>query len=258
MSKTAIGIDLGSRATKIVWVQNGEVIRSEIFDTGHNTVSRVIELLEDPGDASVLATGYGRHLADASLSCRTITEIRACARGVHHLCPDCNSAVDIGGQDSKVIELTDVGRAGGFEMNDRCAAGTGRFLEVMAKALGYCSLEEFGTCARGAGRPVQVNSMCTVFAETEVVSLIARGEDRHCIALGLHVAVARRIAAMTSRIKLGKKTLFVGGVAKNPCMVKALGDELDGPLVVVPEEPELAVALGAALVGLETEARRDG
>lgn len=250
MSKIAIGIDLGSRATKIVWVHKGEVLRSEVFDTGHNSVSRVVELLGDPGDAPVVATGYGRHLADGVLSCRTITEIRACARGVHHLCPDCNSVVDIGGQDSKVIELTDGGRAGRFEMNDRCAAGTGRFLEVMAKALGY-SLEEFGTDALAARVPVQVNSMCTVFAETEVVSLIARGEDRHCIALGLHVAVARRIAVMASRIKLGKKTLFVGGVARNPCMVKALGDELDGQLVV-PEGPELTIALGAALVGLET------
>lgn len=257
MSKTAIGIDIGSRATKIVWVQNGKILRSEIFDTGHNPISRVIELLGDPDDASIIATGYGRHLAEAALSCRTITEIRACARGVHHLCPDCNSVVDIGGQDSKVIELTDSGKAERFEMNDRCAAGTGRFLEVMAKALGY-SLEEFGTDALSAERPVQVNSMCTVFAETEVVSLIARGENRHCIARGLHVAVARRIAAMASRIRLGKKTLFVGGVARNPCMVKALSDELDGQLVVVPKEPEFAVALGAALVGLETEARRRG
>ena len=140
------------------------------------------------------------------------------------------------------------GGFGRFEMNDRCAAGTGRFLEVMATALGY-RLEDFGTEAPAADRPVQVNSMCTVFAESEVVSLIARGEDRRRIALGLHVSTARRVAAMASRTEMGSKVLFVGGVAKNPCIVAALGDELPCELVV-PEDPELVVALGAALIAL--------
>ncbi|KPJ52929.1 MAG: 3-hydroxyacyl-ACP dehydratase, partial [Planctomycetes bacterium DG_58] len=180
--------------------------------------------------------------------CPVVTEIRACATGARWLSPDIGSALDIGGQDSKVVEVPREGGFGRFEMNDRCAAGTGRFLEVMAATLG-CSVEDFGAEALRAERPVHVNSMCTVFAESEVVSLIARGEDRRRIALGLHIATARRVATMVSRIHTGKRILFVGGVANNPCMVQVLRDELSCELAV-PERPELTVALGAALVGL--------
>ena len=249
MSNCTIGIDLGSRATKILWLEDGVPVRTELFDTGHDPIQRVRELVSDVGEVRVVATGYGRNLADASLGCRTVTEILACARGTHHLCPEAGAVIDIGGQDSKVIELDDAGKANRFEMNDRCAAGTGRFLEVMAKALGY-SLDEFGREALAAKAPVQVNSMCTVFAESEVVSLIAHGADRRSIALGLHVAIARRIASLVSRVRIGRKVLFAGGVARNICMVKTLADELDVELIV-PEHPEFVVALGAALSGLE-------
>jgi predicted CoA-substrate-specific enzyme activase len=131
-------------------------------------------------------------------------------------------------------------------MNDRCAAGTGKFLEVMAHALGY-PLETFGEEALKADRPVQVGSVCTVFAESEVISLIAKKEDRRRIALGLHQASARRIAAMASRIGRRRKVLLVGGVARNPCMAAALREELDCE-IVVPEHPEFVVALGAAMI----------
>jgi predicted CoA-substrate-specific enzyme activase len=206
-------------------------------------------VLDGVEPAPTLATGYGRQLARANLECPTVTEIRACARAARRLAPDCEAVIDIGGQDTKAIELGGRGEFGRFEMNDRCAAGTGRFLEVMAAALGY-GLEEFGAQALKADRPVQVNSMCTVFAESEVVSLIARGEERRRIALGLHVSVARRVAAMASRVGPGRRVLFVGGVARNPCMAQALRDELPGELIV-PDRPELAVALGAALIARE-------
>ena len=249
MTEATIGIDIGSRATKIVWLQGTRIVRDEAFDTGHDPMSRVLGLLKDTPLPRLVATGYGRNLARTALGCRTVTEIAAGARGAHRLCPGCASVVDIGGQDSKVIELTPEGKATRFEMNDRCAAGTGRFLEVMARALGY-TLEEFGAGALAAGMPIAVSNMCTVFAESEVVSLIAQGADRGSIALGLHQAVARRVAAMASRLSLGAKTLFVGGVANNPCMARTLAEEL-GNEVVVPERPELAVALGAALIAQE-------
>jgi len=247
--RTAIGIDLGSRMTKIVRLEGGRVVDAHVFDTGHDPMARLRECLATGAAGAIVATGYGRRLATAHLGCPTVTEIRACARAARHLAPECESVIDIGGQDTKAIELGPGAGFGRFEMNDRCAAGTGRFLEVMAHALGY-ALEDLGPEALRADRPVEVGSTCTVFAESEVVSLVARGEDRRRIALGLHVAVARCVAAMASRIRTGARVLFVGGVARNPCMVAALRQELEAE-VVVPERPELAVALGAALIGLD-------
>ena len=248
----SVGIDLGSRTTKIVWLAGGELVRAEVFDTGYDPLERVRPALAGLPPDAVVATGYGRRLVGSSVPCPTVTEIRACACGARHLAPDCESVIDIGGQDTKAIELTGDDGFGRFEMNDRCAAGTGRFLEVMAGALGY-TIEEFGAEAIEGDRPVPVNSMCTVFAESEVISLIAKGENRRRIALGLHTATARRVAAMASRVKLGGRTLFVGGVAKNPCMARALGDELHGTLVL-PERPQLVVALGAALISARSHA----
>jgi len=250
MQKTCIGIDLGSRLTKVVRLEGGRLADAQVFDTGHDPLGRLLEVLKGAAAETIVATGYGRHLAGAHLACMTVTEIRACARGARHLSADAESIIDIGGQDAKAIELTADGSFGRFEMNDRCAAGTGRFLEVMAAALGY-TWESLGAEALRADRPVELSSMCTVFAESEVVSLVGQGEDRRRIALGLHLATARRVAAMASKVPLGRRTLFVGGVATNPCMAAALREELQADLVV-PERPELAVALGAALIGLDS------
>jgi predicted CoA-substrate-specific enzyme activase len=249
-----VGIDIGSRMTKVVRLENGALTHSEVFDTGHDPLGRLREALRGMDGQAAVATGYGRHLAQAHLDCPTVTEIRACARVAGHLTPGCESAIDIGGQDCKAIELKPAGGFGRFEMNDRCAAGTGRFLEVMAQALGF-ALDEFGGGAEAADRPVAINCMCTVFAESEVVSLIARGEDRRRIALGLHLATVRRVAAMASRVDLGARAVFVGGVARNPCMARLLAEELPCE-VTVPDRPELAVAIGAALIA--GDGRRDG
>ncbi|MCE5251624.1 acyl-CoA dehydratase activase [bacterium] len=248
-TKSAIGIDIGSRMTKIVRICGGTVTDAEMFDTGHNPLVELSAVMRGLNGDIVVATGYGRKLVQAPFSCGAVTEIKACARGARHLCPDCDSVIDIGGQDTKAIELGKNGGFGRFEMNDRCAAGTGRFLEVMASALGY-TIENFGEEALSADMPVHVNSMCTVFAESEVVSLIMRGEDRRRIALGLHMATVRRVAAMASRITVGGRILFAGGVANNPGIGALLRDELSCELVV-PERPEFVVALGAALIGLQ-------
>ena len=248
MSKSGVGVDIGSRMIKILRLDGDTRADTHIFSTGHNPISAIQEVIDKIGVESshIVATGYGRHLAQKHFSFRTITEITACARGARMVCPDCDSVIDIGGQDSKAIELLPEGKFGRFEMNDRCAAGTGRFIEVMAAVLGY-SLEEFSEEAMKADLPAPINSLCTVFAESEVVSLIAQGEDRSRIALGLHVSLAGRVAAMTSRLELGRKTLFVGGVARDRCMSESLCEYLPSEMVV-PEMPEFVVAAGAAAI----------
>ncbi len=254
--RNVIGIDIGSRTTEIVWLNGDGIADSVVFDTGHSPLRQLMELVDgvDPGRA--VATGYGRHLAAKSLGCRTVTEILACARAVPELHQGAGIAVDIGGQDSKAIELSPGGGFGRFEMNDRCAAGTGRFLEVMARVLGY-RVEEIGEEALHADSPAKINSMCTVFAESEVVSLIARGDDRRRIALGLHLSAARRVASMVSRLRPAPKAVFVGGVANNPCMGKLLEEELACE-IVTPARPELTCAFGAALVAADGVGGRHG
>ena len=191
-----------------------------------------------------MATGYGRHLARTQFDCPIITEIKAYAIGAHFLFPQCRTVIDVGGQDSKVIRLTD-GKVNDFEMNDRCAAGTGRFLEVMAHTLGY-SLDNLGQSALKADRSVTINSMCTVFAESEVVSLLARGEKPQNIALGLHESIISRILSMMGRIGCEDEVIFAGGVAKNPCVVALLEKKL-ATKINVPSEPQIVGAIGAAL-----------
>ena len=173
--------------------------------------------------------------------------------GVHELLlelleanPDIRSIIDIGGQDSKAISLFENGKVKKFEMNDRCAAGTGKFLEIMAKTLGY-DIEEFGRQALLAENDLNISSMCTVFAESEVTSLIAKGNNRREIARGLHASVIRRAAGMINRVSSEGDIVFTGGVAKNPSMVAFLAEKLDRR-VLIPENPQFIGALGAALL----------
>ena len=155
--------------------------------------------------------------------------------------------LDIGGQDTKAISLSEAGKVVKFEMNDRCAAGTGKFLEFMATAL-QVPVEDFGGFALRADKRIQINSLCTVFAESEATSLMARGEKPANIALGLHLAIVQRTLAMLRRVGAVEPALFAGGVAHNPC-VRALLEEYLGMPVIVPDQPDLVGALGAALHG---------
>jgi (R)-2-hydroxyacyl-CoA dehydratese activating ATPase len=159
--------------------------------------------------------------------------------------PGSASVLDIGGQDTKVISLGPDGRVVDFEMNDKCAAGTGKFLEVMAKALGF-TLDEFGRAALAADSGTAVSSMCTVFAESEVTGLVHRGEDRGRIALGLHQSIAKRTVSALKRVGVGTPLVFAGGVAKNPAMVSLVRESFAGE-IHVPDEPQIVGALGAAL-----------
>jgi predicted CoA-substrate-specific enzyme activase len=249
---TYAGLDIGSRT--IVLAELGERLRDFIIlDTGPNPMDRCQRLLDGRSFRRVVATGYGRHLAAATLADEVISEIKAYAVGARYLHPNCRTVVDVGGQDCKVALLSDNGEVRKFEMNDRCAAGTGRFLEVMARAL-ELDIGQLGDHALSAAKMIPINSLCTVFAESEVVSLIARGEDSRAIALGLHEAIATRIAGMVRRVGPRERVVFAGGGALNACLRKLLSQKLSVELTV-PEQPQIVGALGAALVAKALGAR---
>jgi predicted CoA-substrate-specific enzyme activase len=241
------GLDIGSRTIALVEWDGARISRAKVVDTGADPVGNARRLMEGRTYDRLVATGYGRHLAvERDLAGEVISEIKAYGLGAYHLYPDVGTVLDIGGQDSKVIRVGPQGRVLRFEMNDRCAAGTGRFLENMAHALGM-GIDEFGPHALEAnGRPVRISSLCTVFAESEVVSLIARGEDSHRVALGLHQAIVDRVGGMVRRVGVGERFVFAGGVAHNPCLQQLFAEALAVPLTV-PDEPQIVGALGAAL-----------
>jgi len=262
MKRTSVivGLDIGSRTIGAVWLEtcpgNGStgesrIARSALRDSGSDPQAMAARLLAGNSQDLVVATGYGRRAAAECLGAQTITEIKAYALGARHLCPQTRAILDMGGQDTKAIAISAGGDVEDFEMNDRCAAGTGRFLEVMAHALGL-GIDELGEVALRADSAAQVSSMCTVFAESEVVGLLHRGVPREQIALGLHEAVARRTLAMLRRVDATGPLLFAGGVARNQAMWCLVASGYDGPLLSV-SEPQLVGALGAALHGLEVE-----
>lgn len=239
------GIDIGSRTTKLVIMDKTKIIEWQIKETGVEPLRTAKKMLEGKKFDCLMSTGYGRYLIKEKFNSNAVTEITAYARGASFLYPDCRTIIDIGGQDTKVIK-TNNSKVEDFEMNDRCAAGTGKFLEVMAHTLGY-RIEEFGEIALEADHSVTVSSMCTVFAESEVISLLARGERPKNIALGLHEAIVNRLLPLLERIGYEDKVIFAGGVAKNKCILKILSKKL-GKKIIVPEEPQIIGAIGVALI----------
>ncbi|MDP2182076.1 MAG: acyl-CoA dehydratase activase [Actinomycetota bacterium] len=240
-----LGLDIGSRSVDAVWVEDGAVVAYEIADSGFEPAAVYAEFLSRGEHDVVVATGYGRHAARQNLGCDAVTEIKAYAMGASRLFPEAGAVLDIGGQDTKVIILSPQGHVADFTMNDKCAAGTGRFLEVMAHALGY-TLEEMATAALDAATGVAISSMCTVFAESEVTCLVHRGVDRGRIARGLHESIATRTLGSLKRLDASGPLVFAGGVAKNPAMVRLISDGF-GDDVVVPVEAQTVGAYGAAL-----------
>ena len=244
------GIDIGSRSIELVLLQDGQVVHWDLLPTTFDPLGQCRSLLERVRAARIVATGYGRKLLLENLDhpeITVITEIQAYALGARRLFPAVRTILDIGGQDTKAIALTPEGKVAKFEMNDRCAAGTGKFLEFMAVAL-QVPLEKFGDFALQADRRIQISSMCTVFAESEATSLMARGESPTNIAMGLHLAIVSRTTAMLHRVGVTPPVLFAGGVAHNPCIQSLLAESLGEP-VLVPDQPDLVGALGAALYG---------
>lgn len=250
MKKRFAGIDIGSRSIELVVVDEvGQIKAGFQADTGFDPMTEAKKLVGGVSFDRIMATGYGRNLFEISFEAPTVTEIKAHARGARTFFPNAQTVLDIGGQDSKAISLFENGKVKKFEMNDRCAAGTGKFLEIMAKTLGY-DIEEFGRQALLAEKDLNISSMCTVFAESEVTSLIAKGNNRREIARGLHASVIRRAAGMIKRVSSEGDIVFTGGVAKNPCMVAFLAEKLDRR-VVIPENPQFIGALGAALLAAD-------
>ncbi|MBD3372300.1 MAG: 2-hydroxyglutaryl-CoA dehydratase [Candidatus Coatesbacteria bacterium] len=252
------GVDVGSTATKAVLVDEaGTVLGRGLAPTGisgEKAARRALEAagLTDLDAVPVAATGYGRELVD--FAARRITEITCHARGAFAQRVAELTLIDIGGQDTKAVAVGPGGSVRRFVMNDRCAAGTGRFLEVMARAL-ETDLERFSALASGAEKASRINSMCTVFAESEVIGLLARGASRAGIARGLVEAVAERVSGMARKVGLLETVALSGGVALNPAVVVALADAL-GRRIAVLDDPQYVGALGAALLCRERSANR--
>lgn len=246
-----IGIDVGSVAAKAVILKNGEIAASAVQPTGWNPKDSGREVFQKAVAKAgitadsvryIVGTGYGR--VAMGFVDKAVTEITCHALGASHWYPENNLVIDIGGQDSKAILINNQGKVENFVMNDKCAAGTGRFLQVMALTLGL-ELDQLSEII--TAEPVNINSMCTVFAESEVISLLAAGEAKERIVAGLYHSVARRISTMTGSLGLINGVTFTGGVAKNQGMCKILSDIL-GCKVNVPEEPQIIGALGAAIL----------
>ena len=240
-----VGIDMGSRAIKLAAFHEGELVEHAVVASSFEPHRQASELVARYAASRVVATGYGRHLAQKHFAHQVITEIRAHAIGARYFFQDCRTILDVGGQDCKVIALDEKGRVVQFQMNDKCAAGTGRFLEIMAASLGY-NLEEFATAAASSAQNIPINSMCAVFAESEVVSLRNRGFAAEDIARAIHLAIAERLAGMLARLGTPRDLVFSGGVANNAFLVDLLAKKLGQP-VKVPHQPEIVGAIGAAL-----------
>ena len=239
------GIDIGSRTVKLVLLEDGRISKVAVRDTTFDPMAVCRELLSNVDFQSITATGYGRHLFSRERPCTLVSEIKAAAVGARFLLPQCGMVLDVGGQDTKVITLDNGGYFNKFLMNDRCAAGTGRFLEVMARALSY-TYEQFTDAALSATKAEKLNSMCTVFAESEVISLVARGASREAIALGIHESVATRTLSLMKGLSLSDTIMFAGGGATNSCLCRKIEEGL-GRALYVPENPRIVAALGAAL-----------
>ncbi len=252
-----LGIDVGSLSCDAVIIDDSEqVVAWSVVPTGARNIEAIArvrdEVLRGAGVAAdrlggLIATGYGRNRVEGRAG--AVTEITCHARGARARLPGVDVLVDIGGQDSKAIRMGPDGKVTRFAMNDKCAAGTGRFLEAMARAL-EVDIGELGDMDVGASGDVTLSSMCTVFAESEVVSLIAEGAEIPEIVFGLHRAIASRTRALVRRVATdltGLSVAMSGGVARNPGVVRALSAVL-GCEVAVPPEPDTIGALGAALI----------
>ena len=248
----SIGIDIGSTAAKAAVLEDGRLAETLVCPTGFSSVDAAERLAQqllargfDPRGLPCVATGYGR--VAVPYADRVVTEITCHGKGAAFLFGGGGTVVDVGGQDTKVIVLRG-GKVVKFAMNDKCSAGTGKFLEVMANRLGV-SQEELARLAR-MGAPTSISSMCTVFAESEVISLIAQNKEKADIANGVCGAIANKAFGLLRRVGLEPDFMMTGGVAKNPGVVRAVEEKIGSKLYIC-EEPEIVGATGAALYALE-------
>lgn len=256
-----LGIDIGSTATKAVVLEDGSrLVGSALYAKGAGTsgAARTIDHLFEttglgwPDIVRTVATGYGRQRFDQADA--EVSELTCHSLGMCHLLPGIRTVIDIGGQDVKVLRLAEDGQMENFVMNEKCAAGTGRFLDVMAEVL-ETTVDQLGALDAQAAHPVKISSTCTVFAESEVISHLAEGESIPDIVAGIHNSCAQRTAGLAKRLGVIEPVGMSGGVAQNAGVVRALGREL-GCEIRVSEDCQLAGAIGAALQAYRTQARR--
>jgi (R)-2-hydroxyacyl-CoA dehydratese activating ATPase len=255
-SSIVAGIDIGAATAKAVLLKGNKIISSHVMPTG-DSVNKAAEfvmaqVLDKAGVLIknvryIVATGYGRRRV--TVANEVVTELSCHAKGAHWLIPQAGTVIDIGGQDSKVIEIGKNGSIGNFSMNDKCAAGTGRFLEVMASVLNV-DIADIGSISLDGSDPCQISNTCTVFAESEMVTLRADGESRENILAGMHSAMAHRISIMGKSVGFRDLVIFTGGVARNIGMKQALEARI-GKEILVPENPQIIGALGAAVIARE-------
>lgn len=250
------GIDIGSRNTKLViWDSaRSRILFSKYCSTDAAPLLSLRSLWEaaysslgiTPSDVSRrIATGYGRNLvADAD---KVLSEISCHAAGVRHYHPACRTVIDIGGQDSKIIVMDARGKVVDFAMNDKCAAGTGRFLEMTAMRLG-CDLDGLADLAARAAQSMELNSTCVVFAETEIISLMSQSIPAEEISMAVHRSIARRIHSQSGAVEVVSPVAFTGGVAMNRSIASCLAELFDTRFLELPD-PEITGALGAAILG---------
>ncbi|MFZ5351477.1 MAG: acyl-CoA dehydratase activase [Bacillota bacterium] len=248
-----LGIDVGSVSTDAVLMdENSQVVCYSITKSGFDHKAAIEQAINEVCSKSgitrsqiknVVGTGYGRRNVQGAS--KAVTEISCHAMGIHFLNPDIKTVIDIGGQDSKVIHVSDDGFVETFIMNDKCAAGTGRFLDVMAHAMGV-ELHKLGEISVKAKRTQRISSICTVFAESEVISKIAEGCQTDEIIAGIHQAIGERILSMASAIGIKKPVALTGGVAKN-IGVEEIISKYTGEKLFIPEEPQIVGAIGAAI-----------
>lgn len=248
------GIDLGSATVKVVIMKNDRIASSVVIRSTaspEKTAALAIEAaaskigLKAVSDLEyIVGTGYGR--SGVSFITENISEITCHAKGAHWLNPGIRTVIDVGGQDCKVISVNDDGKVIEFAMNDKCAAGTGKFFEAMARTLD-CSLDEFAELALRSGNPCSITKQCSVFAESEVITLINNGERQEDIAGGLIDSIVRRLLSMIYRVGAVPEVALTGGCARNMALVKSLEASLGIPVIRTKEDPQIAGALGAAL-----------
>ena len=257
MKHFVMGIDFGSTTAKTVILDlRGKVVASNVAHmgavSGEGVKSSIDGALKEAGITQedvgrTVSTGYGRRMLD--IADKNYTEITCHARGAVAMVPDARLVIDIGGQDSKVIAVDANGLVAQFAMNDRCAAGTGKFLEVLARAM-QIELQDMGSIALEAKEELKISSMCATFAETEVISLLAEGNTKPNVLGAVHAAIANRTMGLVGRVGKKGPVVMTGGVAKNPAAVHHIQKALGMP-IHLPETPQTAGALGAALLALD-------
>ncbi|MBN2283402.1 MAG: hypothetical protein JXO48_05890 [Deltaproteobacteria bacterium] len=254
--KITAGVDIGSTASKSLIMKNGNILSSVIGPSTVNPVKTAERVFHESCEmagvsptevASIIGTGYGR--AKVLFAHDNASEISCHAAGAHFLVPDVRTVIDIGGQDCKAIAIDERGRLKNFAMNDKCAAGTGRFLEMMARIL-EVGVEDLGALDGRSTSPVAISNVCSVFAESEVINLINEGANIPDIIKGLHISLTNRVAVLVNRVGLREKVVVTGGVAKNRGVVAALGQKLGSAITSLDGtiDPQLIGALGAAVL----------